>query len=348
MRVEANRLARKPHPLAGDIWTYVGIREGDCVDQNTIAIIWDFDKTLIKGYMQEPIFRRFGVSGAAFWKEVNALPQVYAEQGIQVNRDTIYLNHMITCAEQGIFAGLNNELLSELGTELKFYDGIPEIFVKLKDVVAGDERNRKFGIHVEHYIISTGLTAMIRGSKIADQVDGVWGCEFIETPIRSEIDVKRSGPDERARIIRQIGYIIDNTSKTRAVFEINKGSNIFGYVDVNSKMNDEDRRVPFSNMIYIADGPSDVPVFSILKRYGGRTLAVYPKGNEQAFEQVDQLRKDGRIDHFSTADYSEKEDAHMWLVTQAREIAQTIFQKHEDEVRKSASPPPLHINEGTI
>jgi hypothetical protein len=315
------------------------------MDQNTIAVIWDFDKTLIKGYMQEPIFKRFGVDGAEFWKEVDALPAKYAEQGIRVNNDTIYLNHMITCAEQGIFPGLNNELLSKLGTELEFYDGIPDIFIRLKEVVANDERNKKFGIHVEHYIISTGLTAMIRGSKIADQVEGVWGCEFIENPVRSAAETRLADPDDREKIIRQIGYIIDNTSKTRAVFEINKGSNIFGYVDVNSKMNDDDRRVPFTNMIYIADGPSDVPVFSILKRYGGRTLAVYPKGNEKAFAQVDRLRKDGRIDHFSTAEYSEGEDAHMWLVTQTKEIADAIYQKHEDEVRKSASLPPAHLNE---
>jgi hypothetical protein len=61
-------------------------------------------------------------------------------------------------------------MLAELGAGLEFYDGIPEIFTELKDVVANDEKNRKFGIHVEHYIISTGLTAMIRGSKIADTI----------------------------------------------------------------------------------------------------------------------------------------------------------------------------------
>ncbi len=54
--------------------------------------------------------------------------------------------------------------------------------------------------------------------------------------------------------------MIDNTSKTRAIFEINKGSNKFK-IDVNSKIDRDRRRVPFSNMIYVADGPSDIPVF---------------------------------------------------------------------------------------
>ena len=41
---------------------------------NRIAIVWDFDKTLITGYMQEPIFRKYNVNGNDFWKEVNSLP----------------------------------------------------------------------------------------------------------------------------------------------------------------------------------------------------------------------------------------------------------------------------------
>ena len=37
--------------------------------QNVIALIWDFDKTLIPGYMQDPIFAAYNVDGSAFWRE---------------------------------------------------------------------------------------------------------------------------------------------------------------------------------------------------------------------------------------------------------------------------------------
>ena len=66
------------------------------MNQNTIAIIWDFDKTLIKGYMQEPLFKRYNINDKEFWKEVNALPNLYAKKNIKVNAETIYLNHMIS------------------------------------------------------------------------------------------------------------------------------------------------------------------------------------------------------------------------------------------------------------
>lgn len=98
---------------------------------NIIAIIWDFDKTLVDGYMQDPIFKYYSVDSRQFWKEVHALPQKYMEeQGVRVNKDSIYLNHFIQYANEGIFEGLNNEMLRKFGSELTFYPGIPEIFEK--------------------------------------------------------------------------------------------------------------------------------------------------------------------------------------------------------------------------
>ncbi|MCC6415463.1 MAG: haloacid dehalogenase-like hydrolase, partial [Opitutaceae bacterium] len=48
--------------------------------QNTIACIWDFDKTLIPGYMQAPLFRRHGVDESVFWAETNALVENYRKR----------------------------------------------------------------------------------------------------------------------------------------------------------------------------------------------------------------------------------------------------------------------------
>lgn len=315
---------------------------GTNMEQNTIAIIWDFDKTLIPGYMQDPIFEEYKINGKEFWDEVNALPEAYEKQGIRVNRDTIYLNHIITCINQGIFKGLNNEKLREFGKALKFYRGIPEIFQDLKKVVEDESRYQSFSIHVEHYIVSTGITEMIKGSKINEYVDGIWGCEFIENPIRSNLDIRIDEKEKTNSTLNQIGYMIDNTSKTRAIFEINKGSNKF-QINVNSKIDKDKRRVPFENMIYIADGPSDIPVFSILKQYGGRTFAIYPEGDVKAFKQVNNLIKDGRIDMYATADYSKDTTAYMWLTENVKEIAERIYNSNLKQVMDSAGTVPNHL-----
>lgn len=272
------------------------------------------------------------------------MPSKYAQRGIRVNKDTIYLNHIITCVNQGIFEGLNNKRLNEFGEQLSFYPGVPDIFRDLKHIVEVEQKYKNFSIQVEHYIVSTGITEMIKGSKINDFVDGIWGCEFIEEPIRSNLDIRINEKEPNDGILNQIGYMIDNTSKTRAIFEINKGSNKFN-IDVNSKIDRDKRRVPFENMIYIADGPSDIPVFSILKQYGGKTFAIYPKGDVKAFNQVNELIKDGRIDMYAEADYQKGTTAYIWLQENVKQIAERIYNHCLKQVIDSAGKVPGHIVE---
>jgi hypothetical protein len=318
----------------------------DGMEQNIIAVVWDFDKTLIDGYMQIPIFKKYQIEEKNFWQEVGEIGEKYEKMGIRVNKDTLYLNHMITCVKQGIFKGLNNALLFELGNELKFYKGIPEIFLEMKQRIEKDEKFSDFNIKVEHYIVSTGFAEMIKGSPVAKYVEGIWGCEFIEKPIASKLKGNETENEKKEiKEISQISYSVDNTTKTRAIYEINKGVNWYGDIDVNSKINNKDRRVPFENIIYIADGPSDVPVFSVLKSNGGQTFAIYPKGDVKAFKQVDQLRKDGRIDMFGEADYSKGTITNMWLLNHVEEIAKKIYFEKVDQIKNTVSEAPKHINE---
>lgn len=302
---------------------------------NIIAVIWDFDKTLVDGYMQDPIFEKYNVDSTAFWREVNALPQKYlTKQGVRVNKDTIYLNHFINCAQPGgIFDGLNNGDLHEFGKQLRFYAGVPDILKKTKDLIANIPAYQEYGIKVEHYIVSTGFVEVIRGSSIMDYVDGVWGCELIEREVSGK------------RVIGEIGYTIDNTSKTRAIFEINKGVPKHPEIDVNSKMNAEMRRVRFENMIYIADGPSDIPAFSLLNKNGGATFAIYPKGDKKAFQQVEQMRHDGRINMYAEADYSDGTTAYMWICNMIEQYAERMYRAEKAKLAESVSGIPKHLTE---
>lgn len=303
---------------------------------NIIAVIWDFDKTLVDGYMQDPIFREYGVDSKAFWDEVNALPDKYRrEQGVKVNRETIYLNHFINCVRKGIFPGLNNEKLRGYGRELVFYHGIPEIFERTKAIVANEPRYREYDIKVEHYIVSTGMAEIIRGSVVMEHVEAIWGCEFIEDDWG------------QGRVISELGYTIDNTSKTRAIFEINKGVPQNPHIDVNSKMPEALRRVRFENMIYVADGPSDIPAFSLLGARGGSTFAIYPKGDRKAMRQVEQMRMDGRIHMFAEADYSEGTTASMWIEDKICQIAERIYGAERSLLAASVSDVPRHLTTTT-
>ena len=179
---------------------------------NIIAVIWDCDKTLIDGYMQDPIFEEYKITPSDFWKEVNEKIKEYEKQGIRVNKDTYYLNYFIQCAHNEKLKGLNNEKLKYFGSKQKFYKGIPEIFKKTKSMFDDDKTYAEYGIQVEHYIVSTGFAEIIRGTELMPYVNGIWGCELLE-----------SKDSDGNCVINEIIYTIDNTTKTRAIFEINKG-----------------------------------------------------------------------------------------------------------------------------
>lgn len=312
-------------------------------EQNVIAMVWDFDKTLISGYMQDPLFRRYQVDGKQFWKEVNALPAFYEKYGVHVNRDTSYLNHILTYVKAGKMPGLSNRILRECGAELEFYPGLPDFFPDIRKRIEENPAYRAANIRLEHYVVSTGFAETIRGSAVAPYLDGIFGCEFIETPASPGFSPLDFVPKECE--ISQVASALDNTSKTRYLFEINKGSNKFPEtIDVNSRIEGENRRIPFENMIYIADGPSDVPAFSILNQWGGITYAIYPPGDRAALRQVDALRRDKRIQMFGEADYRENSMTWMWLNEQVCRIADALVQKQWQSIRKSASRPPEHLN----
>ena len=195
-----------------------------------------------------------------------------------------------------------------------------------------DKRYSEYGIQVEHYIVSTGFAEIIRGSELMPFVDGVWGCELLETPDK-----------DGNMVIGETVYTIDNTSKTRAIFEINKGIGKVDGIEVNSKIPEENRRVHFENMIYIADGPSDIPAFSVVKKGGGATFAIYPKGDNKAMQQVEQMREDGRVDMYAEADYSEGTTAYMWITNRIQKMADRIRATAKAKITNSASGVPRHL-----
>jgi hypothetical protein len=247
--------------------------------QNVIAVIWDFDKTLIPGNMQAPMFKRYGMVEQSFWDEANKLAKFYGDHGHPLFQSDIgYLSHILTYVREGKFRGLSNNLLRELGGELEFYPGLPEFFPALKAKIEDNPGFAKYEIKLEHYIVSTGLRQMILGSSIAEHVDGVWACEMLGITAPPGFTDQTSIPNSGDEALVGVAYSIDNTTKTRAIFEINKGVNKHPEITVNAKMEPSARRVPIEHMIYVADGPSDIPVFSILGQYGGKTFAVYEFG----------------------------------------------------------------------
>lgn len=296
---------------------------------DVIATIWDFDKTLISGYMQDPIFRSYNIEPLDFWNENNERVKNLQQQGLEVNEDTFYLNQLLRYVREEKMQDLSNEKLKEYGKEQKFYDGVVSLFQEIKDL-GEDPENKDNGIVFENYIVSSGLKKVIEGTELCTKnlVKNVWGCEFAE----------------EHGVIADIAYSIDNTTKTRALFEINKGVNIKELnLDVNSAIPHEARRVNFINMIYVADGPSDIPAFSVVQGHGGCTFAVYPKGDPKALTQVDKMRREGRVQMYAEADYTKGSTAYLWIMEQLRRQASKIIEAHKNSYQKYGKGTPKHL-----
>ncbi len=306
--------------------------------QTVIAVVWDFDRTLSPGNMQEPLFTEYDIDPAAFWAEVEALPEYHARYGEHVARDTAYLLHLLTYVETGRMPGLTNDKLRELGAHLELCPGIPDFFKDSRERMNQIPLFAKEGITVEHYVVSTGILPMIEGSAVYPHIDGVWANTFTEHQAKpgylDKLPVEDAGGP-----VKHLGVVIGNTSKTRALFEINKGVNRNPGVDVNARVDEAQRRVPLRHMVYVADGPSDVPAFSILNQHGGKTLGVYTTEPTNNHKRVKQLQEQGRIQGMAEADYRPGKSAYLWLMDSLDQIAEEIVDNRRRAFAEIPNPP---------
>jgi hypothetical protein len=115
-------------------------------------------------------------------------------------------------------------------------------------------------------------------------------------------------------------------------------------VNVNTSIPEQQRRVPFANMIYIADGPSDIPSLSLLNQFGGSTFGVYQGGSPRDFEQAKQLLDQRRVHAIGPADYGQGSDTCKWLLDTIAGIADRLARS--PAVARTESPiaaTPAHI-----
>ena len=242
-----------------------------------IALLYDFDKTLCTQDMQNYAFiPSLGMDPDAFWKEANTFGWQQEMDGILA-----YMYTMLRkCRELGI--PLTRESLVEKGRSIELFPGVKEWFGRINAF------GESLGVEIEHYVLSSGLKEIIEGSGISHEFKMVYASEFYYdetgTPVWPKLDV-------------------NFTAKTQFVYRINKGVlAVSNDKDLNASMPDDSKRIPFTNMIYVGDGLSDVPCMKMMRAYGGQAIAVYQAGNRPG---VEELLSRGRVDFIFPADYRE-------------------------------------------
>jgi hypothetical protein len=280
------------------------------VPQTTVAIVYDYDQTLSPTYMQEEvIFPHFGIGADAFWRRCQ---QLVKEQGF--DSELAYLKVLLDSLE---LDRPSNAELRELGARLSFYPGLPEMFEEFGSGLLTPEQEAH-GIRVEHYIVSSGLQELIEGSRLAPHVRAIFGCEFAE--------------DSSGRIAFP-RRVVSHTQKTQFLFRINKGLLDLSE-DVNDHMPSELRPVPFTHMIYLGDGPTDVPCFTVMRRYGGQAIAVYniEDRSRASFRKCYELSTHAdRVRHVAPSDYRAGSHLRLLLEEMVRDVAEGIVRRHRED-----------------
>jgi len=281
------------------------------VPQNTIAIVYDYDQTLSPNYMHdEALFPHFGINPASFWARC---AELVAAGGY--DNELAYMKVMLDYLEMD---RPTNGHLRELGSRMHFYPGLPGMFEEFKSGLLTVEQEAH-GITVEHYIISSGLKVLIEGSRLAPFIRAIFGCEFAE--------------DGKGRITFP-KRVISHTQKTQFLFRINKGMLDMAQ-DVNDHMPSELRPIPFANMIYVGDGPTDVPCFTVMRRNGGQAVAVYNADDptRASFKKCYQLSVHAdRVKNIAPSDYRAGSHLRLLLEEMVHEIADRIVQHRRDDL----------------
>ncbi len=241
-----------------------------------IALLYDFDKTLCTTDMQNYSFiPSLNIKPSEFWSQADGL-----SKREHMDELLAYMYMMIQEAKKRNLP-INREAFVQMGKGIKYFPGVESWFPRIDKY--GDDK----GVEIQHYIISSGNEEIIEGSSIYKYFKKVFACEYLY------VDDVAVWPKT----------VVNYTTKTQFLFRINKGVlDVAENAKVNESIPDEEKPVPLQNMIYIADGLTDVPCMKLVKANGGASIAVYGRGKKPIAKQ---LFNDGRVDFLTEADYSE-------------------------------------------
>jgi hypothetical protein len=248
--------------------------------QNIIAMVYDFDGTLSPQPMQEyTVLPKIGIEPEAFWALVH-------EEARATSSDPMltYMRLMMEKLYKHDDIKVTRDDFARMASRIKYFPGVEAWFPAIDAYV----KKRSGGTaRVQHYIISAGQKEILEGVSIR---------KYFKQIYASEYHFNQYGIATFPKLL------ITDTSKTQFLFRINKGKESLAE-SINEHMPEGERPIPFSNIIYLGDGMTDVPSMALTKKSGGHAVAVYNPKVSKTKATCMSLLNAGRVDFIAPADY---------------------------------------------
>jgi 2-hydroxy-3-keto-5-methylthiopentenyl-1-phosphate phosphatase len=248
--------------------------------QDTIAIVYDFDGTLSPQPMQEyTVLPKIGIEPEAFWKQVH-------KEASETDSDPmlVYMRLMLEKLYKNDDVKITREDFAAMAEKIQYFPGVESWFPHINAYVEARGQGK---VKVQHYIISAGQKEILEGVSIR---------KYFKQIYASEYHFNQYGIATFPKLL------ITDTSKTQFLFRINKGKESIAE-SINDHMPESERPIPFSNIIYIGDGMTDVPSMALTKKSGGHAIAVFNSKIAKTKETCVRLLDAGRVDFIAPADY---------------------------------------------
>jgi len=267
---------------------------------NNIGVVWDFDGTLAPDdstMKTVEILSRGEVSGAEFFKRVKDLrgdargPEE-SWKHIQAMDAPIWM-YILSQLAASQRVPLNTEFFNRFVIEhIALFPGVEKFLREIKKLGSRPDF-KKARVEIHHFIVSAGLKNLIELALPQGVVTETYGCRY---------QIVQHGSDALPESVPV--YCVDETAKTRALFEIAKGTFHSKERPLNHRQ--KSKWLPFENMIYVGDGDTDIPALALTRERGGMGVIVYNPGHEQTRidARLETIRRGYRADLITPADYS--------------------------------------------
>jgi phosphoserine phosphatase len=247
--------------------------------QNTIALVYDFDGTLSPQPMQEyTVLPKIGVAPAEFWAMVNR-----EARETQSDPMLVYMRHIIEALER-VKVDVKREDFAAMARRIEYFPGVATWFGRINAYVRKRSRDQ---VKVLHYLISAGQKEILDGVSIRRHFKRIYASEY---------HFNHHGVATFPKLL------VTDTMKTQFLFRINKGIEAVTE-SINEHMPEDERPIPFQNIVYVGDGMTDVPSMALTKKNGGHTVAVFDPEGDKGRATCVKLLDAGRVDFVAEADF---------------------------------------------